>query len=113
MRLGLERKHRKKKHVFWRILEVSWIFQTDGSERQLYMGRVLWQAFHQIYFNEEKGNLSEMHEYLNHKAVDFELQKKGWKLPFQMRNVHAEPWNPDYLRKVEFILYRLWDNDFF
>ena len=54
-----------------------------------------------------------MHEYLNHKAVDFELQKKGWKLPFQMRNVHAEPWNPDYLRKVEFILYRVWDNDFF
>ena len=66
-----------------------------------------------IFFNEEKVYLSEIHEYLNHKAVDFELQKKGWKLPSQMRIVRAELWNSDYLRKVEFILYQLYDDDFF
>ena len=49
------------------------------------------RLFIKYYFNEEKVNLSEMHEYLNHKAVDFELQKKEWKLPFQMRIVHSEP----------------------
>ena len=64
------------------------------------------------YFNEQKVNLSEMHEYLNHKAVDFELQKKGWKLLFQMRIIRAEPWNSAYLRKLEFILYRLQDDVF-
>ena len=34
------------------------------------------RLFTKYYFNEEKMNLSEMHEYLNHKAVDFKLQKK-------------------------------------
>ena len=65
------------------------------------------RLFIKNYFNEIKVNLSEMHEYLNHKVADFELRKKRWKLPFQMRIVCAEPWNSDYLKKVEFIFYRL------
>ena len=58
------------------------------------------------YFNDENVDLKERLQYLNTLAINCNLSRKGWKLPFCMQTSVTEGWNYDYVKRVEFVLFQ-------
>ena len=42
------------------------------------------------YFNNENINITKLHEYLNHLAINFRLSRTGCKLPFKLKLCKVE-----------------------
>lgn len=52
------------------------------------------------YFNDENTNLEKIFELLNSFGETYNLQQRGWNLPFRMRVSDSEMRNRDYFKRI-------------
>ena len=62
------------------------------------------------YFNDENIELEKMLLLLNEFTKTYRLDFQGWKLPFTMAESGPERWNYDYVKRLEFFIYRYLKN---
>ena len=62
------------------------------------------------YFNDENIELEKMLLLLNKFTKTYGLNFQDWKLPFTMVESDPERWNYDYVKRLEFFLYRYLKN---
>ena len=78
-------------------------FDTKGSSTLSVTGRKISTFY---YFTDENIDLKERLQYLDALATSCDFSQKGCKLPFCMQTSDAEGWSNDYVKRVEFVLFK-------
>ena len=91
-------------NTYWDFLIKTWrsVDQNGSMTWRVYPNKL--SILH--YFNNENIDLEKILKCFNENARDFNLDQKGWKLPFEMKMTNSEVWDNDYFKRVEFICYK-------